>query len=234
MRVERRIDRRASLIVGALVVLAVMLPGTARAASPIMTTGGDPTPAEQSIIDETWDRFSTSFRGFEDCMGPLEVRVVDRAEDVNGTGNSLPIAAFYQFPPDAKVFIEHGKVSPRVLIHEFAHHLDISCGLGEGTWGDRFRSAQGLPSERGWIRGSTWSAVPAEVFAESVVAYFGGDPRVGIGDQTMNVVESISSVPDPLRREWQRSRLAEADRAAAADVRGRAVDPAEPRPVLPR
>jgi hypothetical protein len=159
-----------------------------------MTLGGDPTPEESVVVEDTWNRFAETFPGFEDCIGPLEVRVVEHAENVYGS--AFPIAAFYQFPPEAKIFVEHGKVSPRVLLHEIAHHLDISCDLGEGPVGERFRAAQGIPANRGWLSGSSWSSVPAEMFAEAVVAFMGGEPKIPITQEALEIVAELSHIPE--------------------------------------
>lgn len=206
-RRRRGSKRLAAVAVGVLVFLA---PVTAHAALPEMSPVGDPTPAEAEVIEDTWSLFAESFDAFADCMGPIEVDVVARAEDVYGTGSSFPIAAFYQFPPEAKVFVEHGKVEYRILLHEFAHHLDISCGLGEGPLGDRFRSVQGIAAKQGWLQGPRWSDVPAENFAEAVVAYFGEEPKVAVGDGALSIVADLVRMPDPVVRARNAEAVAEA------------------------
>ena len=84
------------------------------------------------------------------------------------------IAAFYRRSL-ATVFIEHGKVRDEHLIHEFAHHLDFSCGFGSGPLGVEFLEVQGFAPGQEWARGSSWRNVPAEQFAEAVVGWLGID-----------------------------------------------------------
>ena len=185
-----------SLLIAVLITL--MIPMEAVAAEPRLSVTGEPTGEELAEIEEQWERFETAFGGFSDCMGPVEVRVVARAEDWYGGRNVGSIAAFYRFPPEAIVFIEHRKVVPRNLLHEFAHHLDISCGLGESATGDTLKAAQGLPEQRGWMSGGSWAAVPAEVFAEAVVAFFDEPTRIDIGLEAVQVIDGLTRVPTPI------------------------------------
>ena len=164
---------------------------------PASVVTGQPTSEETAVIEEQWRRFATAFAGYSDCMDTIEIRVVARAEDWYSNRNVGPIAAFYRFPPDAIVFVEHGKVRPDVLIHEFAHHLDISCGIGAGAVGESIRSAAGLPAGREWTSGTSWRNVPAEVFAEAVVAFFDERVAIAVDDETVGVIDRMSLVPDP-------------------------------------
>lgn len=179
-------------------VIASITPATAVAADSGLVITGEPTGEELVEIEEQWGRFIAAFGGFADCMGPVEVRVVDRAEDWYGGRNVGSIAAFYRFPPAAIVFIEHRKVVPRNLLHEFAHHLDISCGLGDGEMGVALKAAQGLPEARGWLSGPSWSAVPAEVFAEAVVEFFGEPTRIDIGPEAVQVIDRLTWASAPV------------------------------------
>ncbi len=194
MRSRSRWLRFSRVLPGLLlaVVITSITPANAVAGDSGLVVTGEPTGEETAEIEEQWGRFMAAFGGFADCMGPVEVRVVDRAEDWYGGRNVGPIAAFYRFPPAAIVFIEHRKVVPRNLLHEFAHHLDISCGLGDGATGATFKAAQGLPEERGWLSGGSWSAVPAEVFAEAVVAYFGEPTRIDVGPEAVQVIGRLT------------------------------------------
>ena len=216
-----------SLVVGALVCLVATGPGVARAqggitlseqpgaglasaeqaglpealvpaaADPPLVLTGEPTPEETAVIEDEWRRFTAAFAGYSECMGPIEVRVVARAEDWYTNRNVGPIAAFYRYPPAAILFVEHGKVRPDVLIHEFAHHLDISCGLGAGSVGDEFRGAAGISAGKGWTSGTSWRNVPAEIFAEAVVAFFDAGAVLPIGSEAIEVIDVLSLAPDP-------------------------------------
>jgi hypothetical protein len=158
---------------------------------------GEPTADERLLIEQQWRRFATAFAGYSECMGPIEVKVVARAEDWYSSRNVGPIAAFYRLPPAAIVFVEHGKVRPDVLIHEFAHHLDVSCGLGSGPVGEAFRFAAGITSGKGWMSGTSWKNVPAEVFAEAIVAYFDEKAVIDVDEDAVVVIDQMSLTPDP-------------------------------------
>jgi len=201
----RPILRRVAMVLVALVLFA---PATALAGSdPGLTLTGEPTEEEAEEIMAQWARFLDAFGGFSDCMGPIEVRVVARAEDWYRSRDVGPIAAFYTFPPDAVIFIEHRKVVARNLLHEFAHHLDVSCDLGRGPTGDALRAAHGIPSGRGWYEGGTWGAVPAEAFAEAVLVFFGEATRIQIGAAAVEVVDGLADVLEPEVRARQQERV---------------------------
>lgn len=193
--------RMARWLIGALTGVAILLPWPALASEVSLSLTGEPTEAEAVLIESQWGLFSATFGGFEDCMGPIEVKVVARAEDWYSNRDVGPIAAFYRYPPESTVFVEHGKVRPDVLLHEFAHHLDISCGLGNGPTGSTFRDALGLPADRGWTSGRIWSDVPAEVFAEAVVAYFAEPTSISIREAGVAVIEGLGRTLEPEIRE---------------------------------
>jgi hypothetical protein len=116
--------------------------------------------------------------------------VVERAEDLF-TGTPVgPIAAFYSPGMEPRVVIEHGKVTPDHLLHEFAHHLDLSCRLGRGRLGNDFRAAQGIEAGAPWMEGETWSVVPAEIFAEAAAAVLGVPPSIQITPAALEVVRT--------------------------------------------
>jgi hypothetical protein len=167
------------------------------ASEAVLEVTGEPTAAEIDVIEAQWRRFTGAFAGYDECLGTLEVRVVARAEDWYSNRNVGPIAAFYRYPPESIVFVEHGKVTADVLLHEFAHHLDISCGLGAGSVGEAFRFAAGMPSGKGWTSGTSWRNVPAEVFAEAVVAFFDEKVAITVGADAVEVIDELSLVPDP-------------------------------------
>jgi hypothetical protein len=204
-----RIVRSLAVLIGAVAVV-VLMAGTARATEPGLILTGEPTPEEEAAITAFWGQFAEAFAGFSDCMGPVEVKVVDRAEDWYGGRNVGSIAAFYRLPPVATVFVEHGKVNAPTILHEFAHHLDMSCGLGEEAAGAVFRTAQGIPETRGWLSGGSWKAVPAEAFAEAVVAYFEEETEIVIRPDAVDVIADLARVAEPEVREEQTRRVREA------------------------
>ena len=162
-------------LVTGLVLMAVPV-GTAGAVqvpTPLLPITGEPTAAETSEIQAQWERLLAGFPSARTCLTPLTVEVVPSAEAVWG-GGIQGIAAFYRRSL-ATIFIEHGKVRAEHLIHEFAHHLDFSCGFGSGPLGAVFLEVQGFASDHPWATGSGWRQVPAEHFAEAVVGWLGID-----------------------------------------------------------
>jgi len=200
--------RRLAAILVVAMVLMIGLASPAFAEDPELTVTGEPTEEEFTEIETQWFRFLAAFDGLVDCLEPLEVRVVDRAEDWYHAKDVGPIAAFYVFPPDPMIYIEHRKVVPSNLLHEMAHHLDVSCSLAEGSIGDAFRIAQGIGDERGWFEGGTWSAVPAEAFAEAVVEFFGEPTQIDISSEAVRVIEAMTRVADAELRARDEQRVA--------------------------
>ena len=141
--------------------------------TPLLSITGEPTAEESAEIQAQFDRLLASFPAARTCLQPLTVEVVASAEAAWGGGIS-GIAAFYRRSL-ATVYVEHGKVRDEHLIHEFAHHLDFSCGFGSGPLGAEFLAVQGFGADQEWARGSAWRLVPAEQFAEAVVGWLGID-----------------------------------------------------------
>lgn len=138
-----------------------------------VTVAGEPTPEEALEIMLQWNVLLEALPSARDCVAPLTVVVVDSAEEAWGGGVS-GIAAFYRRSQQT-VYVEHGKVRAEHLIHEFAHHVDFSCGFGTSGLGAVFLAAQGFTSDHEWARGSGWRDVPAEHFSEAVVGFLGID-----------------------------------------------------------
>lgn len=162
-----------AVLCGLLVGLFVAPASAVEVPAPLLTITGEPTAEETVEIQAQFDRLLAAFPAARTCVQPLTVEVVDTAEAAWG-GGITGIAAFYK-RSIATVFIEHGKVRDEHLIHEFAHHLDFSCGFGAGPLGNEFLEAQGFGEAQEWARGSSWRAVPAEHFAEAVVGWLGID-----------------------------------------------------------
>ncbi len=165
----------AATLVAAVLTLLLAAPAGAIdfVDRPALTLTGSPTPTETVEIEADWAWLVESFPGAADCLQPVTVVVVDSAEAAWG-GNVRGIASFYKVRT-ATVYVEHGKVAPENMIHEFAHHLDFSCGFGFGPLGAEFTAAEGFAADHLWTTGSRWSDVPAEHFAEAVVGHLGID-----------------------------------------------------------
>ncbi|HAX82193.1 MAG TPA: hypothetical protein DCY40_06475 [Actinobacteria bacterium] len=163
-----------ALVTGLVLLAAPLAPaGAVQVPTPQLTITGEPTAAETAEILTQWDRLLAAFPTTRTCLTPLTVEVVASAEAAWG-GGIQGIAAFYRRSL-ATIFIEHGKVRAEHLIHEFAHHLDFSCGFGSGPLGVAFLEVQGFPADHAWATGAGWRSVPAEHFAEAVVGFLGID-----------------------------------------------------------
>lgn len=168
-----RSRRLSALAVLTALLLVPVLPAVAADEAPgTLLIVGEPTAGETAEIDLQWNRFREAFPAAASCLGPLTVQVVARAEDHWPGTPPGAIAAFYW---NDEVIIEHGKVNGENLIHEFAHHLDLTCGFGDSALGEAFQASQGFAADHDWYRGARWSDVPAEFFAEAVVGYLGID-----------------------------------------------------------
>jgi len=152
-----------------LTVGAVAAPAQAIEILPAgITIEGDPTLDETAAIIQDWQWITSAFPATKDCVEPVTVVVVG----ANEWGGST--AAYYR-PSLRTLYIKHGKIRSEHLIHEFAHHLDFSCGFGSSERGVTFMTAQGFDPDHEWARGPSWRSVPAEHFAEAVVGYLGID-----------------------------------------------------------
>lgn len=174
--------------------------------SPTLEITGEPTSQEVAEIQRAWTWLNEAFPSSRTCMEPVTVHVVDRVEDHYSTPISFSIAAFYRYPPSSTVFIEHGKVKPEVIIHEFAHHLDVSCGFGHGDDGTAFLEAEGYDAGHDWIRGTRWSSVPAERFAEGVLTHMGVENvEIIVGTEALEIISrwAVDSRDVPREVAWR-------------------------------
>ncbi|NQV05320.1 hypothetical protein HQ535_02130 [bacterium] len=162
---------------------------------PGLVVTGDPTAEEIGTITAVWGHLTTFLAPQQECLGEIEVMVVDRAEDFYGGRDVGSIAAFYRAGEKPIVFVEHGKVKPNVLIHEFAHHVDLSCGVGDSAVGEAIRQSQGLLPDVPWLQGSAWWTVPAEIFAEAVASVFGQPARIDVSDEAQRAVWDLARKP---------------------------------------
>ena len=158
-----------------------------------ITVTGNPTQVETMIIGGAWNVLQGGLGDATDCLEPLTIQVVDRAEDFFSSGN-FAIASFYRPEPEPIIFIEHGKVTPENLVHEFAHHLDLSCGIGGSDVGATFQEAAGFDPAHDWYYGRSWTDVPAEHFAEAILSYLGvGELQIDVTNEAIAVVVDMAT-----------------------------------------
>lgn len=110
-----------------------------------LVISGTPTASEIATIQQTWSEFNQRYG--QECLTAPSVIVVDRVEDHTDAYPGVSLAAFYR--TTGEVYVEHGKVTPTVLAHEFAHHLQYMCGDWENqTFDEKEWYADGI--EEGW------------------------------------------------------------------------------------
>lgn len=188
----------ARALLGAFLV-AVLVVGAAPPAAadpeptrPEVVVTGSWTVPERLEVARVWSRFTAYFYVQWACLPDLEVRIVDRVEDHYRGRAFGSIAAFYRSGPEPILFVEHGKVTDEYLLHEYVHHLDLSCGVGAGPFAAAFQRAQGIPPEQGWLEGTSWAAVPAEQFAEAVRIAMGYEShKIPIWPQSVALVARL-------------------------------------------
>lgn len=184
--------RRRSLVAAIILSIATLAPpaGATVLRAPRLAIEGSPTAAEATVIRGTWLHFAGAFQRSSACMGPISVKVVDRAED-HFDRSGLVIAAFYR-PSERTVYVEHGKVTPAVLAHEFAHHLDTGCGIDGSSFAAEFTVAAGLDPAAPWHRGPSWDRVPAEHFGEAVIAWLEIGPlEIDVQQSAVDLVQLL-------------------------------------------
>lgn len=194
MRTTSPRRRRSLAVTFVTIVLGVstLIPvaGATVLRAPRLEITGTPTTAETAIIRGTWLHFAGTFERSSSCMGPITVAVVDRAED-HFDRSGIAIAAFYR-RADATVYVEHGKVTPAVLAHEFAHHLDVGCGLAETSFADDFTLAARLDPAAPWHTGPSWNRVPAEHFGEAVLAWLEIGPlEIDVSQAAIDLIQLV-------------------------------------------
>lgn len=84
----------------------------------------------------------------------------------------------------------------RTYLHEFGHHLDVSCSDAEVR--AQFSEAMGHSSGTDWLSESRpWHMRPSEQFAEAVVALVGGSPLHSDITLTSEAVVVVSTWAGP-------------------------------------
>ena len=138
---------------------------------PPSVTYGEVAPDDlRALTQSTWARFTAAFPARRSCLTPVTVtgawELGDRA----------------RYDPDrALVTVRIPGTAPNVtasLVHEFAHHLDFTCGAHR-MLRSAFLAAQDIPEHAPWFGGATWERTPSEHFAEAVTEYVLGPRSAG-------------------------------------------------------
>ena len=115
-----------------------------------------------AVARDDWNRFVAAFPAMEDCIGRVTLVADYSLDDRARYDPATRIMAVRV--PGPKVLLD------RAVIHELAHHLEVSC-LSQVEMRPPFLAALGRNATDDWYEGSDWGRIPSEVFAEAVVEY---------------------------------------------------------------
>lgn len=121
-----------------------------------------------ALARETFDGFAAAAPAAVACMGDVRLEASRQLDD---------LARYDQGTATIEVRVPANAASLEAsLIHELAHHLEISCP-SHAEFRPAFLAAQGHPAETPWFADVAWEQKPSEQFAEAVVAATLGDRR---------------------------------------------------------
>lgn len=180
--------------------LAVLLPltlvwvGVVAAGPPDRLGAPVPIVADQDLppdvvaeVNDTWQRFATSFPARVDCFGEVGLRLVERVDGGDARYLVAERRIEIEIPTSPRRFRES-------LAHELAHHLEHTCPAFDDVR-SRFAALPGVPAGP-WDRGERWERIPSELWAETVVAVVNGERDLHGNDMP------LPAGAERLAREW--------------------------------
>ncbi len=120
-----------------------------------------------ALVEETWLRFEMALPLVADCMDPVSLVLVEQVEGGDAVYRAADRIIEVEIPTSPARF-------PESLVHELGHHVATTCAEQQSIRA-AFLAAQGFLPDADWSSGGEWAAVPAEHFAETVVAAVLGD-----------------------------------------------------------
>jgi len=136
---------------------------------PRLIVGESVDSSLQTLAEETWVEFLTTFQGRAGCFGDVRLEAT----------YSLDSRATYD-PETATVTVRVPATAALLqgaLVHEWAHHIEFQCDE-QRALRPAFLAAQGLPPDTPWrpagvaevvVDSSTWADIPSEQYAEAAV-----------------------------------------------------------------
>jgi len=190
--------------IGALLLLLVGAALTSCAATdggpPHLIVGESVDSSLQTLAEETWAEFLTTFQGRADCFGDVRLEAA----------GSLDSRAVYD-PQTATVTVRVPATAALLqgaLVHEWAHHIEFQCDEQQALR-PAFLAAQGLPPDTPWrpagvaeaaVNSGAWADIPSEQYAEAaVVLVLGRRPlltRAHVTGEAVGVLELWASGQD--------------------------------------
>ncbi len=184
--------RAPTLLFWGLLGALLLVVGSRVPARPEPTLAMDPSvaPDLQALAQETWARFLAAFPAQRGC-----IRDVTLVADPD-----LSDRAVYHVPT-ATVRVKVPGSAARLraaLVHEWAHHLEITCPAHRELRPAFLRSL-GLPVEAPWFQGQAWEATPSEIYAEAAV-------ELVLGSRSMPTKARVPSAAVERLRVWAQAR----------------------------
>jgi hypothetical protein len=129
--------------------------------SSALTIGESVASDLAALAEETVDAFLVAAPAASACMGELRLEAAPELDDLARYDQSTATVAVRV--PATAASLEGS------LIHELAHHLEVSCP-SHVDFRPVFLAAQGHPPGTPWFGETAWQLKPSEQFAEAVVA----------------------------------------------------------------
>ena len=158
----------------AVVALALVLGGGAWGApaereGPQLLIGDSVAGDFAALAGDTYEGFVAAAPGLGECVRSPRLEAVYDLEELAVYDQRTHVMS-------VRVPATAGSLSAS-LVHELAHHLELSCPSHSGVR-VRFLVAQGMDPATAWFGGEVWEETPSEQFAEAVVhVVLGGRDR---------------------------------------------------------
>ena len=155
-------------MVAGLMLLATACGADGDGGSGPLTLGESVASDLAALTGETFDEFTAAAPAAVACMGEVRLEASRQLDD---------LARYDQTTATITVRVPANAASLEgSLIHELAHHLEVSCA-SHIEFRPAFLATQGLPPDTPWFGDGAWADRPSEQFAEAVVAATIGERR---------------------------------------------------------
>lgn len=125
-------------------------------------------PAVTELVNSTWQSFLATFPAQRDCIGTVELVLVDEVVGGDASYSRDGHVIKIQIPTTPARF-------PESLAHELGHHLERACPVIKDIGRDFERAQDFDLATTDWYLGEFWYKRPTEQFAETVVQLLLGE-----------------------------------------------------------